>query len=162
MKKISFIYNFTFSQLLLSVKSCFLATLVISICFLSPLTSFAGDMDADGIDDRQDNCIEIPNSDQRDSNNDGYGNLCDADLDNNGTVSFADLNLFKSKFGTADQDADFDGNGSVSFADLSIFKNLFGKPPGPAGNSNNVISKKQASQFLARATFGPTDEDILH
>ena len=162
MKKISFIYNFTLSQLLLSVKSYFLATLVISICFLSPLTSFAEDMDADGIDDRQDNCIEIPNSDQRDSNNDGYGNLCDADLDNNGTVSFADLNLFKSKFGTADQDADFDGNGSVSFADLSIFKNLFGKPPGPAGNSNNVISKQQASQFLARGTFGPTDEDILH
>ena len=99
-------------------------TLLLALLLSAPC--LAQDTDNDGIDDTQDNCIEISNSDQRDSNNDGYGNLCDADLDNNGTVSFADLNLFKSKFGTADQDADFDGNGSVSFADLSIFKNLFG------------------------------------
>ncbi len=113
-----------------TVKLVVSAALLIS--FLLPVISFAEDIDADGINDGQDNCIEIPNPDQRDTNGDGFGNLCDADLDDNGTVSFADLNLFKSKFGTADQDADFDGNGSVSFADLNIFKSLFGQPPGPS------------------------------
>ncbi len=114
-----------------SNKSIFSTALLLSFLVL-PAMSFAEDTDSDGIDDRQDNCIEISNPDQRDSNGDGFGNICDADLDNNGTVSFADLNLFKSKFGTADQNADFDGNGSVSFADLSIFKSLFGLAPGPS------------------------------
>ncbi len=91
---------------------------------------FSFDTDNDGIVDNIDNCIYIANPDQRDSNSDGFGNACDADLDNNGIVSFADLNLFKSVFGTHDPDADFDGNGSVSFKDLKIFRNLFGLAPG--------------------------------
>jgi hypothetical protein len=94
--------------------------------------AFAADQDDDGIDDTQDNCIEIVNPDQRDSNSDGFGNVCDADLDNNGSVSFADLDLFRSAFGTNNADADFDGNGFVSFADLDIFRVLFGHTPGPS------------------------------
>ena len=115
-----------------SINLIFSTVLLISVLVLLPTISFAIDNDEDGIDNKQDNCIEIPNSDQRDSNGDGFGNVCDADMDNNGTVSFADLNLFKSKFGTDDPDADFDSNGSVSFADLSIFKSLFGQSPGPS------------------------------
>ncbi|HFD11364.1 MAG TPA: hypothetical protein ENJ32_02675 [Crenotrichaceae bacterium] len=88
------------------------------------------DTDRDGIPDATDNCPLTSNPDQRDSNNDGYGNLCDADLDNNGFVSFADLALFKSAFGSSNADADFDGSGFVNFADLAIFKSLFGKAPG--------------------------------
>jgi hypothetical protein len=92
-----------------------------------------GDTDNDGIFDNVDNCTEIPNPNQRDTDGDGFGNACDADLDNNGAVSFADLNLFRGYFGTTNPDADFDGSGSVSFGDLDIFRNLFGQPPGPAG-----------------------------
>ncbi|GEM_PF-2226222 len=91
------------------------------------------DTDGDGIFDHQDNCIEIANPDQRDSNGDGFGNACDADLDNNGYVSFNDLELFKAAFNTNNADADFDGSGFVSFNDLAIFRQLFNKPPGPAG-----------------------------
>jgi parallel beta-helix repeat protein len=91
------------------------------------------DTDGDGILDSLDNCTEIANPDQHDSNNDGFGNICDADLDNNGFVSFADLNLFRLAFGTNNSDADLDGNGSVSFNDLNIFRALFGKAPGPKG-----------------------------
>jgi len=90
------------------------------------------DSDLDGIDDSQDNCIDHANPDQRDTNKDGFGNLCDGDLNNDGIVSFADLKLLRAKFNTTDPDADFDGNGSVSFADLNIFRSLFGKEPGPA------------------------------
>ena len=76
---------------------------------------------------------DVPNSNQRDTNGDGYGNLCDADFDNNGFVNFNDLTLFKQKFTTTDADANLDGIGIVNFADLAIFKSLFGKPPGPSG-----------------------------
>ncbi len=106
--------------------------LSIALCLVS-LSVFAIDSDSDGVDDQQDNCIEIANTDQRDSNGDGFGNVCDGDLDNNGFVNFADLSLFKSAFGTNDADADFDGNRFINFADLSLFKTYFGKSPGPAG-----------------------------
>ena len=93
----------------------------------------AQDIDGDGVLDHQDNCRTIPNANQRDTNSDGYGNLCDADLDNNGFVNFTDLSLFKQKFTTSDPDANLDGIGIVNFSDLAIFKSLFGKAPGPSG-----------------------------
>ena len=92
------------------------------------------DSDGDGVLDSNDNCSVIANKDQRDTDKDGFGNVCDGDLNNDGTVSFADLDLLRARFGSNDLDADFDGNGSVSFADLDIFRSLFGKSPGPAGD----------------------------
>ena len=91
------------------------------------------DIDHDGIVDALDNCMLVPNPNQRDTDNDGYGNRCDADFNNNGFVNAADLALFKSRFGTNDVDADLDGSGFVNAADLAIFKSLFGKAPGPSG-----------------------------
>lgn len=96
-------------------------------------TAAAIDTDSDGIADSVDNCSTVANVDQRDTDGDGYGNLCDADLDNNGFVNFSDLSLFKQRFGTSDTDANLDGIGIVNFADLAIFKSLFGRAPGPSG-----------------------------
>ncbi len=93
------------------------------------------DGDSDGVADYADNCVNLANPDQRDTNQDGYGNLCDADLDNDGFTNFVDLSLFKSVFLTADMDADFDGDGNVNFVDLSLMKALFLAPPGDSGMS---------------------------
>lgn len=130
------------------------------ICIQVSSLAFAMDSDGDGVDDTLDNCIESVNADQRDSNGDGFGNACDADLDDSGFVNFADLTLFKSVFGSNDADADFNGSGFVNFADLSAFKAMFGKPPGPAGDGG--LSQQQAARFLTQATFGPTQADIDH
>jgi uncharacterized protein (TIGR03790 family) len=46
-----------------------------------------GDLDGDGIANPLDNCLDLANADQRDTDGDGYGNLCDADLDNDGVVT---------------------------------------------------------------------------
>jgi len=91
------------------------------------------DTDGDGIPDDVDNCMLVPNPDQRDSDGDGYGNACDADLNNDGQVNFADLAIFRSRFGSGDPDADLNGDGVVNFADLARFHELFGRPPGPSG-----------------------------
>lgn len=90
------------------------------------------DEDKDGVDDAIDNCLGIGNPAQRDTDNDGYGNRCDADLDNSGFVAFPDLAQFKSRFATSDADADLDGNGFVNFSDLATLRSLFGAPPGPS------------------------------
>lgn len=93
------------------------------------------DTDADRTADVQDNCTLVANPDQRDTDEDGYGNLCDADLNNSGgIVNFSDLALFRSAFGTSNPNADLDSSGGiVNFTDLAIFRSLFGKAPGPSG-----------------------------
>jgi hypothetical protein len=100
------------------------------------------DGDADGIADAFDNCTEVPNGPaipdaggnvQRDTNGDGFGNICDADLNNDGVVNFGDLGLMKSVFFSTDPDADLNGDGLVNFGDLGIMKSLFFGPPGPSG-----------------------------
>jgi hypothetical protein len=91
------------------------------------------DPDGDGIPSAQDNCSAVFNPNQRDTDADGYGNVCDADLNSDARVNFADLALFRSRFATTDPDADFDGNGVVNFADLARFRTLFGTMPGPSG-----------------------------
>lgn len=95
--------------------------------------SAAADTDNDGIADDMDNCTLAPNPDQRDTNGDGYGNVCDADLNNDGAVNFADLGLMRAVFFTADPDADLNGDGAVNFADLGLLRSLFFQPPGPSG-----------------------------
>jgi hypothetical protein len=91
------------------------------------------DSDADRILDTMDNCTQVENLNQRDTDGDGYGNICDPDLDNNLITNAADLAIFKPLFFTADPDADFDGSGVVNAADLAILKAMFFKPPGPSG-----------------------------
>jgi len=91
------------------------------------------DTDGDGVNDASDNCTLIPNPDQRDTDNDGFGNICDGDFDNNLAVNFADLVFMKSVFFTSNADADLNGDGAVNFADLVRLKSLFFKPPGPSG-----------------------------
>ena len=90
------------------------------------------DEDGDGIPDDIDNCLGVFNPDQRDTDGDGFGNRCDADLNNDGAVNFADLAIFRTRFATSNPDADFNGDGVVNFQDLAIFTGLFGKRPGPS------------------------------
>ena len=103
------------------------------------------DIDGDGIINEEDNCIEVPNPNQIDTNLDGYGNACDADYDNNGVINSVDFNpLFLEAFNAQDPadvsnylDFDFNGDGVVDGADFTFFNNAFsvGGPSGPSGLS---------------------------
>ncbi len=90
------------------------------------------DSDADGVSDQLDNCTLDANPDQRDSNDDGYGNVCDADLSNDGIVNVVDLGILRSVFFTDDEDADFNGDGVVNVVDLGVLRQRFFAPPGPS------------------------------
>jgi len=92
------------------------------------------DLDADGVLDALDNCTLLKNADQRDTNGDGYGNLCDADFNNNGVVDSNDGAMLKAAFGSSDfPDRDLNGNGVVDSNDGARLKARFGLPPGPSG-----------------------------
>ncbi|MEM9056459.1 MAG: family 16 glycosylhydrolase [Pseudomonadota bacterium] len=91
------------------------------------------DGDGDGVANLDDNCSELANGDQRDTDSDLYGNRCDADLNNDGQINFLDLGLMKARFFGTDADADLDGDGAVNFVDLGLMKARFFGVPGPSG-----------------------------
>ncbi len=92
--------------------------------------------DADGLADFEDNCIFIDNPFQQDTDNDGIGNICDADLNNDCVVNAIDLGLFRERFFTDDPDADFNSDNIVNVLDLGILRAAFFSPPGESGVPN--------------------------
>ena len=49
-----------------------------------------GDSDSDGVPDTTDNCLNTPNADQADLDNDGQGDACDTDRDGDGVLNTED------------------------------------------------------------------------
>jgi hypothetical protein len=111
-----------------------------------PETSPGDDRDGDGIPDEDDNCLEDPNPDQRDSNGDGIGNRCDPDVDDDGRVTTSwgeiypmdargDLEriALSARNGPFDPDHDLDGDGDVDEQDLALAQLWLFRAPGPSG-----------------------------
>jgi hypothetical protein len=99
----------------------------------------APDGDGDGVADHDDNCSEIANPSQLDTNLDGYGNACDADYNNDGGVGGPDFVYLGTVFGSSegqpefDPDVDMDGDGGIGGPEYVFLGSMFGKPPGPSG-----------------------------
>jgi arylsulfate sulfotransferase len=91
------------------------------------------DSDQDGVLDNLDNCTFVANVDQRDTDQDGFGNICDPDLNNDGVVDYNDGLIFVQRFQSSDADADFDGDGVVTWPDLQILIDRYFTAPGPSG-----------------------------
>jgi hypothetical protein len=99
------------------------------------------DQDQDGVPDAHDDCLVDANPAQLDTDQDGYGNLCDADYNGDGVVSGLDFSALRSAYQTQpgdsgwDADVDSDGDGAVSPFDFSRFRAAYGGSPGPSGLS---------------------------
>lgn len=74
------------------------------------------DLDGDGVKDSQDNCIETPNPDQKDTDGDGIGDVCDEDIDGDGVPNTRDnCPLIPNR---DQKDTDNDGKGDVCDDDI--------------------------------------------
>ncbi|MFK7889118.1 MAG: DUF1800 family protein [Gammaproteobacteria bacterium] len=139
--------------------------LALSCIALTAMPAWAIDSDLDGVDNATDNCQLLSNADQRDSDADGFGNLCDADFNNDGVVNVVDLGLMRTMFFSSrphadvlGEHADMNGDGTVNVQDLGLLRIAFALPPGPAGNP--TISAADAARFLTQATYGARVEEI--
>lgn len=119
------------------------------------------DIDRDGVPNDIDNCLEVPNPDQTntDASEDAFGNRCDPDFDNNGRVDFADLALLKESFFGTNPLTDLDGNGRTDFADLAILKSMFFGPPGPGASAE--ARKFNVGHYTAMLPANDGDQAIL-
>jgi len=97
------------------------------------------DSDDDAVGDDIDNCILTANPDQHDSDGDGYGNACDADIappSNDCVVDGMDVAALRTAFFATPQDAnwnpdaDFNNNGAVNSIDLGVMRRWFMQRPG--------------------------------
>jgi hypothetical protein len=66
------------------------------------------------VGDFHDNAIFVANADQRDTDGDGYGNIIDADFNQDGFVDFFDLSLMEELFFQAPSGSYVDGAGATA------------------------------------------------
>jgi len=111
------------------MKAGVLATMSFCALIAYPIASFAGlapDADADGIPDVLDKCV----LDSRnvalscDTDNDGYGNPCDADFNQDGVVDSRDFGMFflpAFRGGSTAQGEDMNCDGVVDSRDFGMF-----------------------------------------
>ena len=75
----------------------------------------------------------------QDADSDGRGNLCDADLNNSGTVTTADFGLLRSVLNQSASTsptaaaADLNGSGVVTTSDFAILRPRLNTAPRPSG-----------------------------
>jgi hypothetical protein len=99
----------------------------------------APDADSDGVVDEEDDCVSSPDFSQLDSDQDGYGNACDGDYDNNGMVGGSDFLVLARAFGQTpaspgwNPELDANGDGLIGAAEFLMLGGAFGKAPGPSG-----------------------------
>ena len=117
-----------------------------------------GDADSDGVTDRSDNCLLVHNPDQIDGDSDGFGNLCDADFNNDNIVNAVDLGILKSEFFGNDPAIDLNSDGIINVVDLGLLKTLFFTSPGPAGSSTitTQLTTEAAGYTAADQTWKAT------
>jgi len=99
------------------------------------------DRDLDGVLDTADNCLEVVNASQVDADGDGFGNICDADLNNDGGVGLDDVHAILAAAASgqpvppasgAASDFDLNGDGGVGLDDVGLALALVGSGADPA------------------------------
>jgi Thrombospondin type 3 repeat len=105
-----------------------LATMILGVMIGFPIASFAGlapDADGDGVPDVLDNCSTVsnPGTQDCDTEQDGYGNRCDCDLNQTLTCTAGDLNQWNVAANQSPQTnmrADLNCTNSITAGDLNL------------------------------------------
>ncbi|MFK8030234.1 MAG: Ig-like domain-containing protein [Gammaproteobacteria bacterium] len=94
------------------------------------------DPDGDGVISFEDNCLSVANPSQVDTDQDGYGNHCDADFNNDCIVNFLDFSILADAFLSNEPLVDLNVDGAINFVDVSLMTTLIFNPPGPSGTTS--------------------------
>lgn len=115
--------------------------------------NISSDTDGDSIPDGSDNCTLVANAlpgnvpgtsipkHQLDSDDDGYGNACDADFNNSGRTTATDYAMLRSvlnelaSYNPLSAASDLNGSGTVTATDYAILRARINTPPGPSGHA---------------------------
>src|SRR3989339_727839 len=77
------------------------------------------DTDSDGVTDNIDNCVDLANTDQIDTDSDGEGDACDLDLDGDGLINIYEVGYVCLDQYVVDSNLDPDNDGVVSLAEYN-------------------------------------------
>ena len=130
-----------------------------------PLVYAEMDTDEDGIIDSEDNCVDVFNPDQKDTNQDGFGNICDPDLDNDGNITSEDGDIIESVYGLTPEslnwnpDVDLNDDDSIDIFDVVVWSEMYGKKPGPSFGLNKDGDGWVDDRDNCPTVYNPEQED---
>ena len=122
------------------------ATLALVLWGMPALAGPPTHTDGDGVPDAFDNCLEVDNPDQDDTDGDDCGNVCDTDYNQSGTTTFADFGQLSVNYGSTGHPLQqhveaIDPARTVRFADFGVFSASYGTgPPGPSGTTTGTTA----------------------
>ena len=127
----------------MNIKLIFFVSLFAIGFAMSATAGSIADADGDDIPDVFDNCSVVANgaapggtcSNQIDTDSDGFGDICDADFDNDNVVAGSDFGILITAFGTSDALTDLDCDGVVAGSDFGLLLGAFGTAPGPGATA---------------------------
>jgi hypothetical protein len=93
---------------------------------------------------------------------DGFGDVCDQDVDDDGITGIPDVNLWRLHIGTSDPLYDWNLDGVVDTVDVAEFD--LGTAPGPSAQSpdvEEVWSQALSGQPVAEALVGAPPRPIF-
>jgi Thrombospondin type 3 repeat len=118
------------------------------------------DTDGDGVPDLLDNCITVANADQADADNDGIGNVCDADVNNDNAVDATDMALLLANLGKRAALGDLNGDGVVDQVDVDQLTGALGMPPGLSAMGRNPPTRNGRNPTTSDGRSPPTAESV--
>lgn len=105
------------------------------------LSGEGADTDNDGVADNIDNCTEISNTDQIDSDGDGFGNLCDEDINNDCMIDWTDVVIINNNVGSTIMRLDLNLDGTVDTLDVARAYRRLNNTPGPAASNSCSLTE---------------------